>query len=67
MIGIEFHVDCDWDSVRVYDGPGEEGEMIANLCGKNSPSLMTIDSRNAMIEFKSDDTVTGPGFEVYYL
>ena len=66
MLGIEHHDDCDWDSVRVYNGSGNNGTLLASLCGKNLPGMITAKASTVLIQFKSDAAINGPGFQLHY-
>ncbi|XP_033110748.1 cubilin-like [Anneissia japonica] len=57
---------CDNDYLDVYDGPTENSNRLAKLCGTQIPSTI-VSSGNAMYAvFRSDYTQTLSGFKANY-
>ncbi|CAC5419326.1 TMPRSS15 [Mytilus coruscus] len=59
---LEYQYKCSWDYLMVYDGKCRE-VTSTKFCGTKAPS--TFKGTGSMcIEFKSDQMVTKPGFQV---
>ncbi|XP_030830326.1 tolloid-like protein 2 [Strongylocentrotus purpuratus] len=64
---VEQHTDCDYDSLKIYDGDTDEGSPLATLCGIDMPNPVssTIGS-GLFFRFKSDASVTRTGFSAFF-
>ena len=56
--------DCNWDSLKIYDGSSNCSRRVANLCGRNAFSGMNSSTNNIFFEFNSDDAVVYEGFHI---
>ena len=53
---------CKYDYVEVRSGQTEVGDLHGKFCGDDLPETITSRYNNMRIEFKSDSTVSRPGF-----
>ncbi|XP_038060664.1 bone morphogenetic protein 1 homolog isoform X1 [Patiria miniata] len=53
---------CKYDYVEVRSGLTEVGDLHGKFCGDDIPDTITSRYNNMRIEFKSDSTVSRPGF-----
>lgn len=62
--------DCFADYVEIYDGivvdRDNAGKPIGKYCGTNKPPTMLSTSHAFTIFFRSDESITGEGFEAKY-
>uniref|UniRef100_A0A8C4SEM3 CUB and zona pellucida-like domain-containing protein 1 n=1 Tax=Erpetoichthys calabaricus TaxID=27687 RepID=A0A8C4SEM3_ERPCA len=62
---LETSSNCQYDSVSMYDGPSSSSPLIATIC--NNLSTTFESSSNTMtVIFRSDGSVTYPGFYAEY-
>ncbi|XP_019616229.1 PREDICTED: chymotrypsin B-like [Branchiostoma belcheri] len=59
---LESHSRCSYDSVEIFDGPGNS---LGMFCGTNMPGPVTS-SREIVVVFSSDYSVTARGFSFDY-
>ncbi|XP_013378635.1 SCO-spondin [Lingula anatina] len=63
---VETQSSCVWDSLTVYDGDSASAQALIKMCG-NNPKVGDgiVSSGNTMfIRFRSDGSVTRPGFTI---
>ncbi|XP_067928524.1 bone morphogenetic protein 1-like [Watersipora subatra] len=58
--------DCEYDSVEVKGGIGEDSLVHGVYCGTKKPSPITSEGNSLLVEFTSDNTVQRTGFEAYF-
>ncbi|NXG01683.1 CUBN protein, partial [Sakesphorus luctuosus] len=61
QMDIENHGRCQYDKLKVYDGPTVHSRSIATYCGEDLASFASSGS-SMTIQFQSDSSVTGKGF-----
>ena len=52
---------CDYDWLRIYDGPSSSSRLIGEYCSTTPPDLIMSSSQDLYIHFHSDDTVQYKG------
>ncbi|XP_033105647.1 neuropilin-2-like [Anneissia japonica] len=64
---IEVEEDCPFDAIRIYDGPTKEFPLVVNHCGTgNIPPDFTSSTPYLLVEFESDGSDSGRGFQARY-
>ncbi|NWR90257.1 CUBN protein, partial [Furnarius figulus] len=61
QMDIENHNRCQYDKLKVYDGPTVHSRSIATYCGADPASFASSGS-SMTIQFESDSSVNGKGF-----
>ncbi|RVE59186.1 hypothetical protein OJAV_G00201620 [Oryzias javanicus] len=60
---VEFHPDCTYDVLEVYGGPDLSAPQLVRLCSTTSSPMQVSSTGNLLtVRFKSDDYVSGRGF-----
>ena len=61
---IEDEADCDYDWLKIYDGPTTSATLIGEYCGNNSPGTIVASNNDGALTFSfhSDGSVTGSGW-----
>ncbi|XP_046880031.1 cubilin [Hypomesus transpacificus] len=60
---VEYHPNCNYDVLEVYGGPDMSAPRLAQLCTTTSTPLQVSSTGNLItVRFKSDDYVSGRGF-----
>ncbi len=57
---------CDYDHVKIYDGPDNTAELIGNYCNVNNPPPLEIEStsNSITIEFYTDTNTVESGWNI---
>ena len=55
-----------YDSLTIYDGGSSTSPMIGKYCGDSIPLSHVSSSKNALVHFQSDASVTYTGFQMEY-
>ena len=65
MFNVEDESNCDYDWLKIYDGPTTASSLIGKYCGTNSPGTVAATNADGALtfEFHSDGSVTEPGWE----
>lgn len=58
--------DCDFDSLRIYDGVNSNGTLIGTYCGSERPPSAISTFNHLHLIFQTDSSNTGPGFKASY-
>lgn len=58
---------CNYDYLSVYDGKNSFGSLIDKLCGMVYPEKITTQTNHMYIQFISDETAGGFGFNLTYV
>ena len=66
IVIILYQHDCEYDSVEVKGGLGEEAMNHGVFCGTKKPLPITSEGNTLLVEFTSDGTVQRTGFEAYF-
>ncbi|OWK59671.1 Cubilin, partial [Lonchura striata] len=61
QMDLENHHRCQYDNLKVYDGPTVHSRLVATYCGADPASFASSGS-SMTIQFQSDSSVTGKGF-----
>jgi len=63
-LNIEFESSCDYDWLKIYNGPSIESPLIGTYCGYNSPGTVVADNDEGALTFRfhSDDNITESGW-----
>lgn len=62
-------VACPWDSIKIFDGTDNSGNLIATLCGSDTVrrgGSFRASSGNMFVQFNSDSSVAASGFVAQY-
>uniref|UniRef100_A0A8D0DCX9 CUB and zona pellucida-like domains 1, tandem duplicate 2 n=1 Tax=Sander lucioperca TaxID=283035 RepID=A0A8D0DCX9_SANLU len=58
---IEYHSNCGYDAIYVYDGPSTSYRLLGKVCGTNNITFHSTGT-SLTVRFKSDNSVSRPGF-----
>ncbi|XP_035675034.1 tolloid-like protein 1 isoform X1 [Branchiostoma floridae] len=64
LFNIEEYTDCNYDYLKIYDGPNDSSPLVKNLCGESAPRPINLRGNVAFVKFKSDQAITRPGFRL---
>ncbi|KAG2458577.1 CUBN protein, partial [Polypterus senegalus] len=65
---IEFHYNCNYDYVEVYDnGTVSTGNKLGRYCGRSAPPSLTSTDHMMTILFVSDSSLAVEGFSANYI
>ena len=53
---------CQYDSLKVYDGPDESSQLLGTYCGNELPRIIQSYGRYLYVVFTSDKKVTYSGY-----
>ena len=61
---LEYESDCDYDWLKIYDGPSTSATLIGKYCGNSSPGTITATNNDGALTFvfHSDGSVTQSGW-----
>ncbi len=61
---VEYDQNCDYDWLKVFDGPDTQSTLIGTYCGGDSPGNIVASNADGALtfEFYSDYSVTEPGW-----
>ena len=65
-IDVETHQTCNYDFVKIYNGPDETAPLLGRYCSRHAPASLTSSSNEVLIVFRSDSSNTGRGFSTSY-
>ncbi|KAK2501658.1 hypothetical protein MC885_016446, partial [Smutsia gigantea] len=57
---------CKYDFVEVRSGLSSDARLHGKFCGSETPEVITSQSNNMRVEFKSDNTVSKRGFRARF-
>ena len=63
---MESSSNCEYDSLKIYDGPTSRSNRKARLCGRRSYSGMISTSNTLLLIFNSDGSTRYTGFQLTY-
>ena len=55
---------CDYDVLRIFDGPTSSSALLGEYCNNNLPTSITSTRGDITIEFESDGGLEEAGFEI---
>src|SRR3989339_1016372 len=70
---LEYNSTCNWDWMKIYDGPNTSAPLLGTWCGTNSPGTITSthSTGTLTVVFHSDLSVTASGWDAtiktYYI
>ena len=61
---VESHSSCNYDWLKIFDGPNTDAPLIGTYCGTNSPGVITSSHPTGALtfQFHSDYSMTEPGW-----
>ena len=62
LFDIEYHVNCVYDYVAIYDGASVNSRLIGRYCGGNPPSFVSSRTQYMTLEYVTDFYETKAGF-----
>lgn len=66
-LDLQSSKDCQADYIKVYDGVSKSSKVLLDkTCGSNLPVNLTASGTTMLIEFVTDSTETGTGFQASY-
>lgn len=65
-LDLERSVNCSKDYVLIRNGALDDSPVIGRYCGTNNTINITTNSNEARVDFVSDVSNTGKGFELIY-
>lgn len=64
---IEYHADCTYDNLEIFDGAGGFKTKLGTFCGQKKPPSTFVSSFNHLtVVFSSDQSTSGRGFQANY-
>ena len=62
---VEYHSSCNYDYLKIYDGPSTASALIGKYCGTDSPGNITATNPDGALTFKffSDYMITKSGWK----
>uniref|UniRef100_A0A5F8H493 Metalloendopeptidase n=1 Tax=Monodelphis domestica TaxID=13616 RepID=A0A5F8H493_MONDO len=57
---------CKYDYVEIRSGLSSDSKLHGKFCGSEKPEVITSQSNNMRVEFKSDNTVSKRGFKAHF-
>uniref|UniRef100_W5MX16 Cubilin n=1 Tax=Lepisosteus oculatus TaxID=7918 RepID=W5MX16_LEPOC len=57
---------CDYDYIKVYDGPNDQYPLIGTFCGDTPPPANTTSGPSLHVVFRSDSWVAHNGFQMLW-
>ncbi|XP_078577514.1 tolloid-like protein 2 [Branchiostoma floridae x Branchiostoma japonicum] len=61
---IEHHAQCSYDYLQIRDGSEPTAPSLSKVCGNSMQSPVTSSGNNVLINFRSDTSVGGEGFNI---
>ena len=65
-LDLEHSVNCSKDYVLIRNGALDDSPIIGRYCGTNNSINITTNGNEASVDFVSDGSKTGKGFELLY-
>ena len=66
LYSMESSSNCEYDSLKIYDGPTSSSNRKARLCGRSSYSGLISTSNTLLLIFNSDGSTGYTGFQLTY-
>ncbi len=60
----QYDTEAEFDAIRIFDGEGDEANLLSTISGAGQHSLAYAESNCATINFTSDNSVVSPGFKL---
>ncbi|XP_015260845.1 PREDICTED: cubilin-like, partial [Cyprinodon variegatus] len=64
---LEYHLNCNYDYLEVYDGTGTTGNMTGRYCGRSVPPSITSSDNQMTLLFVTDSSLSAEGFSASYV
>ncbi|XP_059179030.1 cubilin-like isoform X2 [Physella acuta] len=65
-IDIEYHINCERDSLTVYDGLTVDHRILGSYCGQQIPQTVRSSGNVILVIFKTDSVTSGRGFNATF-
>uniref|UniRef100_A0A8C3I7Z9 Cubilin n=1 Tax=Chrysemys picta bellii TaxID=8478 RepID=A0A8C3I7Z9_CHRPI len=65
-LDIESHSSCNYDKLVIRDGDNNLAPVLATICGRDAPGPIRSSGEALFIQFTTDASVTGAGFNASY-
>ncbi len=67
MFDVEYNANCNWDWLKIYDGPDTQSPLLGTYCGTDSPGTIIADNPYGALtfQFHSDYSVNKAGWEAH--
>jgi PKD repeat protein len=64
MFNLEYHANCSYDWLKIYDGVSASSPLVGTFCGTTSPGIVEASNSDGALTFvfHSDQSVTRPGW-----
>uniref|UniRef100_A0A8B9GL35 Cubilin n=1 Tax=Amazona collaria TaxID=241587 RepID=A0A8B9GL35_9PSIT len=63
---LEYHPQCNFDYLAVYDGNSSNARQLGKFCGSQIPQLIRSSGENVYVKLRTDSTLQGGGFLATY-
>ncbi|CAL1282886.1 unnamed protein product [Larinioides sclopetarius] len=63
---LEEHNNCRYDYLEIRNGEYETSPLVGKYCGTNILQIIKSHSNVLRLEFKTDNSQSGEGFEIYF-
>ncbi|XP_047455679.1 cubilin [Mugil cephalus] len=63
---LEFSTTCNFDYVKLYNGPNVNSPLIGTFCGNTPPPANSTTSSALTMVFRADSTLSMPGFQMMW-
>ncbi|XP_070536661.1 cubilin-like [Ptychodera flava] len=64
---MEYHTDCNYDFLAIYDGEDSSSTQLAKLCNSASlPNPVFASGNNIFMQFKTDRSITHNGYDITF-
>ncbi|KAL2082908.1 hypothetical protein ACEWY4_020681 [Coilia grayii] len=65
-ISLEYHQNCAYDSISVYNGPTTSFPLLEKMCGNHYHRVVQSTSNDVTVVFRTDSSGTSSGFHAEY-
>ena len=65
-IDTEYHQNCGYDYLAIYDGSTSSGRLVAELCGSKRQGTILSSGNSLYLHFHSDQYQHSTGFKIKY-
>ena len=63
---MEYHDQCLYDFLQVFDGPDDKSPSLGRFCGKTLPNDLKGGTNKLTIKFMVDESINKPGFSLKF-
>ncbi|KAM9311465.1 ovochymase-1 [Gastrophryne carolinensis] len=65
-LALEDSPNCTWDALKIYDGAGNQTQLLDNFCGKLSNLTLRSGGGPVTLHLHTDGSVGSRGFHLHY-